>query len=70
MRGGAGSLTRGKKHDARREGPRQAGEGRLLREGQDAHDDARGGAQSRQDHEGPGGIPVGCGDTRVTPMLL
>lgn len=57
------SLTGGKKHDAGGEGPGEAGEGGLLCEGQDAHDDARGGTQGRQDHESAGGIPICCGDT-------
>lgn len=61
--GKVGPLTGGEKHDACREGPGEAGEGRLLRECQDAHDDARGGAQGGQDHEGPGGIPISCGST-------
>lgn len=62
--GGRGrSLTGGEKHDAGREGPGEAGERGLLSEGHDAHDDARGGTQGGQDHEGPGGIPVSCGST-------
>lgn len=63
-------LTGGEKHDSRREGPGESGEGGLLSEGQDAHNDARGGAQGGQDHEGPGGVPVGCGGTpRSLPGL-
>ena len=64
---GCGSLTGGEKHDACREGPGEAGEGGLLSEGHDAHDDARGGTEGGQDHEGPGGIPVCC---KSTPRSL
>lgn len=68
--GKLGPLTGGEKHDAGREGPGEAGEGGLLSEGQDAHDDARGGTQGGQDHEGPGGIPISCGSTdRSLPRL-
>lgn len=65
-----GELTGGKKHDASREGPGEAGEGGLLSEGQDAHDDAEGGTQGRQDHEGTGGIPVRCGSTPWSLLCL
>lgn len=61
--GMVGSLTGGKEHNACGEGPGEASEGGLLGEGQDGHDDARGGTQSRQDHEGSGGIPVRCRNT-------
>lgn len=61
--GRVGPLTGGKKHDASREGPGDAGEGGLLSEGQDAHDDAGGRRQGGQDHEGTSGIPVHCGST-------
>lgn len=64
---GCGSLTGGEKHDACREGPGEAGEAGLLSEGHDAHDDAGGGTEGRQDHEGPGGIPVCC---KSTPRSL
>lgn len=74
--GRVGPLTGSEKHDACGEGPGEAGEGGLLSEGEDAHDDARGGAQGGQDHEGPGGIPISCGSTeqslpgsQATPAL-
>ena len=64
------SLTGGEKHDARREGPGEAGESGLLSERHDADDDARGGTQGGQDHEGPGGIPVCCGSTSRSLLCL
>lgn len=62
--GRAGPLTGGEKHDTGGKRPGEAGEGGLLSEGQDAHDEAGGGTQGRQDHEGPRGVPICCGSNR------
>lgn len=54
-------LTGDEEEDAGSEGLVKAVEGGVVDECHDADDDANETGQQGEDHEGPGGVPVGCG---------
>lgn len=63
-------LTGDEEEDAGSEGLVKAVEGGVVDECHDADDDANETGQQGEDHEGPGGVPVGCGgDSRGAWVL-
>lgn len=63
----AEKLTGDEEEDARSKRLVKAVEGGVVDKCHDADDDANETSQQGENHEGPGGIPVGCGVTAEKP---